>query len=160
MFKNEGSKLKIFSWAVFIIGCVWSVFLAVILFVVGGTMNSIYSYSLGYPSSGGGGIFIALGVITLLLGAAVSYLAALVISGFGQIINNTNIIAAQSSGNSNTAARPAQATQSAAAPVSPAAAAPVEKEAGAADRQVKFCSQCGAENGADHAFCLKCGKPL
>ncbi len=160
MFKNEGSKLKIFSWAVFIIGCVWSLFLAVIFFVVGGTLNSVYSYSLGYPSTGGGGVFIALGVITLLLGAAVSYLAGLVISGFGQIINNTNMIAAQNTGNANSFAQSEQATQNAASPVSPAAAAAPEKGAGAAERQVKFCPQCGAENGTDHAFCLKCGKPL
>ena len=35
-----------------------------------------------------------------------------------------------------------------------------ENQGNVANKNVKYCSMCGAQNGADYKFCVKCGKEL
>ena len=190
MFNNVSGKLKICSWVVLIIGSVSSIVGGILCFSLANTINqvsSLSSYSLfdaSPRSSGAGTGVVFLGIAVIVFGIALSYVFALLVRGFGQIVNNTQTLVVRSYQNdSDASAKPVRTaeafkTPAASAPIvepkadvipdpEPApAATPIveapapEPEAPAAGQQVKYCGQCGTPNEMDYAFCMKCGSKL
>lgn len=102
MFNGIGSKLKLSAWVILIIGVVTSIFIGVLMFVMGGQLNGIYgglsdlgSYFGGGRTSSPGGVFIAAGILIIIFGCALSYVLALMVNGFGLIVQNTQAITAK-----------------------------------------------------------------
>ena len=78
MFHNIGGKIKTLAVVITVIGIVASVLAGVI--VMGGR---------GYPPAAG----ILFGLLTIIGGCLVSWIGSFLIYGFGQLIENTDILA-------------------------------------------------------------------
>ena len=111
MFTNTGSKLKVAAKAVLVIGIILSLFLGIVFIVLGGGLNaSLRGLTSGYSDLFGGALegalrvpsygtpLIFLGIFTILFGVVISYVVALLVQGYGQIVENTSILAGKPEG--------------------------------------------------------------
>lgn len=94
MFNNVSSKLKLSAWIVLGIGVICSLILGIICFVVAGQLNStvmgIQDF-FGTASRGPrpGGIFVLIGILLIIFGTVLSYVLALLVHGYAQIMENS-----------------------------------------------------------------------
>ena len=86
-------------------------------------------------------VFVSLGII--IGGCLMSWIGSFLLYGFGQLIENTDILVKQGAKQASQAAAPAPFVQPAPAPVAQPAAAP------------SFCTNCGSEKWS--AVCPVCG---
>ncbi|MBR3244684.1 MAG: zinc-ribbon domain-containing protein [Parasporobacterium sp.] len=135
MFNNVSSKIKISAWVVLIIGIIASIVLGIICISTGAQVNQLLNYSNsffgmgGSPSGSGTGLILG-GIAIIIFGSIMSYVFALLVRGFGQIVFNTQSIASHAYGNnqrgqnSAPASHPAPASASQPAPVHQSAVTP------------------------------------
>ncbi len=99
MFSKVGDKLKVSAWAVLGIVGILSLFSGIMCIVLGGQLNSSFSGisdifgGYGYRSPSYGTPFIILGIFIILFGAVIAYICALIIRGYGIIVNSTQKLA-------------------------------------------------------------------
>ena len=85
MFSHSGQKLKVIAWVLFILGAVVSVALAVVLLSHGAFRLTLGTLVLKVSKKMS--LFLSMGV--LLGGAALSYICALMVYGFGELVHKT-----------------------------------------------------------------------
>ena len=84
MYKNVGRKIKTLASVLTWIGIVASVIAAIVCFVA--ASKTTY----------GSGMYIAYGIAVLVIGCLASWLSNLVLYGFGELVDNSSIIARES----------------------------------------------------------------
>ena len=147
MFDNIGAKIKKLAKIVTIIGIVLAVITGIIVMFGGGKIefaarnagNTYFSNQL--PNGFTFASFIA-GILTIGLGSLAAWVSSFLLYGFGTLVENSDIIAANTS-----AAQPAR-NASAAEPLTPKPS--VSKS--------WVCKDCHTENNGDRIFCSDCGK--
>ena len=103
MFRNISAKIKLSAWVVLIIGGLCSLISGIICFVLAGQLNAAYYGISGMFSSysrGGapGTSLVFIGIFIIIFGGILSYVAALLVHGYAQIIKNTQVMAGNAGG--------------------------------------------------------------
>lgn len=98
MFTNVGAKLKLGAWVVLGVGCIASIVLGILCFVTAGQLNQTFSsFDMIIGGYGGGSRpgtgLVFIGIFIILFGTVLSYVCALLVHGFAQILKNTQKLA-------------------------------------------------------------------
>ncbi|MBR2175651.1 MAG: zinc ribbon domain-containing protein [Clostridia bacterium] len=132
MFNNPGGKLKEYGYTVFIIGIIVSVISGIVIWTNGNLLQKISGGSIGGFNFW---IFIV-GAIIIAVGIFGSYILAIFIVSFGELVENSTILV-----NLETS----QVKQSTLV---------------SHEKQYKKCNICGAINDGDSYTCSECGSGL
>ena len=118
MFHNVGGKIKGIAFTIFVLGCIGASFSGLMLFMQAASLRR------------GGGILVLAGLIVTAVGVLIAYLSTIAIYGFGQLIENTDIMVGCLRRMEEKLPKPDAGPKMPAAPVPPAA--PVRPAAPAA----------------------------
>ena len=158
MYKNIGGKIKKLAFILCIIGIIVSVILGLLVGVGVGSISSYASY--GYSRSGGG----ASGVLFFILiaggGSLLSWISSFTLYGFGQMIENTDIIRSEiTMMRAGSGSMPGtKGGFSGKAGLTPPADIYVpDSMSGPA---MIRCPECGSDNERGSMFCFRCGHKL
>ncbi len=108
MFKEVGKRLKLSAWIVFGIGSIASIVMGIVCFSIAGSIRRAFGGidelfgEIGYGGSGPqtGGI-VVLGIFIIIFGIILSYICALMVHGYGKIVENTDYLAAKNGADPN-----------------------------------------------------------
>ena len=164
MYKNIGGKIKKLAFILCIIGIVVSVILGLLIGVgIGSVVGSITSSSYyGSSGSGGGASGILLFILIAGGGSLLSWISSFTLYGFGQMIENTDIIRSEitmikAGGGSMTGTKGGFSGKAGSGLTPPSDIYVPDSVSGPA---MIRCPECGSDNEHGSLFCFRCGHKL